>query len=147
MQSQKIDVTFLVGCIVKICPIAEIDIYNIHPASIGNHGGNGMYGLAVHKHVLQEVIDLISRGRKTLSDKFYTYPTIHEVEVEYDAGAPLMVGAVEIPTKFIEQLLSSEINLYEAAEMLQKIVLPYEWKMLPCAVQMAVQRIFDKMED
>jgi phosphoribosylglycinamide formyltransferase-1 len=141
LNMKSIDVVFLVGCIVKINPIKGIDIYNIHPASIVNHGGQGMYGLEVHKHVLQEVIDLISRGRKTVNDRFFTYPTVHEVEQEYDSGAPFLVGAVEISQLIIKQLIAEEINLYEGAEMLQKIVLPYEWKMLPCAVNMAVQKV------
>lgn len=144
------ELVFLVGCIHRMPAIDGVDIYNIHPADIHKHGGEGMYGLKVHEHVLKEIEDLIVRGKKKDSDKFFTYPTIHRAIGEYDAGDILLQGAVEIPTKIIKRFMDSvgsmdgELTLKEAAEALQKVVLPYERLMLPAAVRMAGRRILER---
>jgi len=62
--NEGIQMVFLVGCIVKITPVAGIVFYNIHPANTETCGGNGMYGLEVHKKVLADIADLIRRGKK-----------------------------------------------------------------------------------
>lgn len=134
---------FLVGCIVRVAPIVRVTIYNIHPAEIKNFGGDGMYGLTVHKRVLLQILDLIHRGRKSIDDRFFTYPTVHEVisDLEYDSGEPLLVGSVEIPKSIIYNAFHKKVSLEESAELLQKEVLPYEWMMLPTAVKMAANKI------
>ncbi len=137
------ELVFLVGCIVKIAPMLGVSTYNIHPADIEKFGGKGMYGLAVHEKVLSEVLDLISRGKKSPDDRFFTYPTVHEVISEYDSGAPLLVGSVEIPKVIVTGLFYKQIRLQQAAQLLQKVVLPYEWMMLPTAVKMAAKKIRD----
>jgi len=149
---REIDLIFLVGCIVRI-PILSIRrfpmtrhlaIYNIHPADPKKHGGQGMFGLAVHEHVLNQILDQIKRGMITDSDRFYTYPTVHEVTPEYDKGNHLLRGCVEIPQNIIDQLIhGGGMNLEELAEQLQKHVLPYEWQILPCAVRMAARKILE----
>ncbi|MFZ2310307.1 MAG: formyltransferase family protein [Patescibacteria group bacterium] len=135
------ELVFLVGCVVKIFPISGVDIYNIHPADPQNFGGNGMYGLKVHERVLIHVEDLIARGKKTIDDDFFTYPTVHEADFNYDSGQSLINASVKIPKAIIVQRINKEIELTEAAELLQKHVLPYEWMILPTAVTMAAQKI------
>lgn len=137
------DLVFLVGCIVKIHPIDGVTIYNIHPADPHDFGGNGMYGLKVHERVIANIEDLIIRGKKKTSDKFFTCPTVHEAVLNYDSGQSLLRANVEIPRSIIEDRFKEEITLTEAAERLQKYVLPYEWLMLPTAVNMAARRILD----
>lgn len=133
---------FLVGCIKKILPIEGVAIYNIHPADLINFGGKGMYGLKVHEKVLLQVEDLIARGRKTSDDRFFTYPTIHEVTEEFDSGQILLQATVEIPKEIIHRwLITKEIDLKTAAEELQRHVLPYEWAILPTAVAIAAKKI------
>ena len=143
-----VDFIFLVGCVFRISmasyPFNSMPIYNIHPADPHEHGGQGMYGLVVHEHVLTQILDQIKRGWKTNDDKFYTYPTVHEVSEEYDQGSPLLQGHVEIPWPIIEDLIKKEITLKQAAEDLQKHVLPYEWQILPPAVRMAAKKILDE---
>lgn len=134
---------FLVGCIVKVNPIPGIKIYNIHPADPYRFGGNKMYGLKVHEKVIEDVEDLISRGRKKIGDKFYSFPTVHEALLEYDSGEHLLRASVEIPKILIKAKVNGLITLAEAAERLQKIVLPYEHLMLPLAVRIAAQQILD----
>lgn len=148
-----INLVFLVGCVHKVIQTRsddDIATYNIHPADPYQHGGQGMYGLKVHEHVFKEIGDEIARGKKKVSDKFFTYPTIHRAVGEYDAGDILLQGVVEIPAEIIKGFMDpvgfmdGELSLKEAAKALQKHVLPYEWMILPPAVRMAARRIIER---
>ena len=140
--NESIQMVFLVGCIVKMQIIKGISFYNIHPADTVNYGGIGMYGLEPHKKVLLDIADLISRGRKTIADKFYTQPTIHEVTDQYDSGDYFLKLNVEIPNKTIVEFMKNG-NLEKSASELQQHVLQYEWLMLPPAVKLAATKILD----
>jgi phosphoribosylglycinamide formyltransferase-1 len=142
LVNEGIQMVFLVGCIVKIQALPNIYFYNIHPADIVNYGGIGMYGLEPHKKVLLDIANLICRGRKTIADKFYTQPTIHEVTNEYDSGDYFLKLNVEIPSKIIVEFMKNG-KLEESASELQKHVLQYEWLMLPQAVKMAATKIIN----
>ncbi|MFA5133944.1 MAG: formyltransferase family protein [Patescibacteria group bacterium] len=135
------NLAFLVGCIHPIPTAYNVDMYNIHPADIKNHGGKGMYGLQVHIHVLEGIRDLINRGKKKIRDDFFTSITVHEVSRDYDAGYPLLVQSVEIPQDLIKGFIDQDVPLKEAAARLQAYVLPFEWEMLPTAVNIAALRI------
>jgi phosphoribosylglycinamide formyltransferase 1 len=141
------DLVFLVGCIHKIYPIKGIGIYNIHPADPAKHGGDQMYGLAVHEHVLEEIKDLIYRGKKKITDPFYSYATVHEVSLDYDGGDMLLRQAVLIPQAIISDYYQGRKDLQKSAKALQEVVLPYEWLMLPAAVRMAARRIIQRRKD
>jgi folate-dependent phosphoribosylglycinamide formyltransferase PurN len=141
------DLIFLVGCIHKVYPIQGIDSYNIHPADPAKHGGDKMYGLAVHQHVLAEINDQIYRGKKRLSDNFYTYPTVHEANSDYDGGDMLLRQAVLIPGSIVTEYCKGQKDPKQAAKELQTVVLPYEWLMLPAAVRMAARRILERRSD
>jgi len=133
---------FLVGCIVRICPDDLYIIYNIHPADTVKFGGKGMYGLKVHERVLENVLDLIDRGKNQMEDTFYTYPTVHEATKDYDSGDPLMSVAVQIPYELLHDLIAyKNVSVKEAAKRLQGHVLRYEWAMLPGAVNLAAHKI------
>jgi folate-dependent phosphoribosylglycinamide formyltransferase PurN len=135
------DLVFLVGCIHKIYPIEGIDSYNIHPADPAKHGGDQMYGLAVHEHVLVEIKDLVYRGKKKITDPFYSCATVHEASLDYDGGDMLLRQAVLIPQAIISDYCQGRTDLQKSAKALQDVVLPYEWLMLPAAVRMAARRI------
>lgn len=137
---------FLVGCVVKIFPINGISMYNIHPADPHKFGGNGMYGLEVHRRVILDILDQIKRGKARAEDRFFSIPTIHEVVMDYDSGEPFLQARVEVPTEIIVNMLAetaSNESVDVAASKLQEIVLPNEWMMLPTAVQMAAKKIID----
>lgn len=138
------DLVFLVGCIVKIFPIPGMDMYNIHPADPEKFGGQNMYGLRVHQYVLQSVMDQLYRGRKTVRDRFFTYPTVHEVDEKFDSGHHLLRQHVEIPPRLVSDLAEKRLSPEEGAGELQKVVLPYEWLMLPTAVLSAARRILER---
>jgi len=138
------DLIFLVGCIHKVNPIGGMDCYNIHPADPNAHGGDKMYGLAVHQHVLDEIKDLIYRGKKKITDRFYSYPTVHEADEDYDGGDMILRQAVRIPETLVKDYYQGLIDSEQAAKELQAVVLPYEWLMLPAAVRMASRRILQR---
>ncbi len=144
LKSTFTDLIFLVGCIHKVYPIEGMDIYNIHPADPARHGGDKMYALAVHQHVLEEVKDLIYRAKKTVLDNFYTYPTVHKATLDYDGGDMLLRQAVLIPGTIVKGFCEGLMDPKQAAKALQEVVLPYEWLMLPAAVRMAARRILQK---
>lgn len=138
-----IQLVFLVGCIVKIPLVEGVTFYNIHPADIETCGGKKMYGLRPHKKVLSDIADLISRGKKSLKDRFYTSPTVHEVEEKYDSGQYLLKINVEIPRSIIHDFITNPENADDAASRLQQHVLPYEWIILPVAVNIAAKKILE----
>jgi folate-dependent phosphoribosylglycinamide formyltransferase PurN len=144
LKSAHTDLVFLVGCIHKVYPVEGVPMYNIHPADPSSHGGDKMYGLAVHQHVLEEVKDLIYRGKKNSSDNFYTYPTVHEATLDYDGGNMLLRQAVLIPDTLVNNYCRGLAEPKQAAKALQEVVLPYEWLMLPAGVRMAARRILEK---
>lgn len=133
---------FFLGCIVKARIIPGIDMYNIHPHDPELHGGSGLYGLEPHIHFLERSADLVSRGRKKMGrDRFYAYPTVHEIEEEYDTGHMLLRQAVLIPDKFIVDYIEGKRDTEAIAGDLQQFILRFEWRMLPLAVELAVMRI------
>jgi len=144
LSIDDIQLVFLVGCIVKIPHVPGVKFYNIHPADTETAGGLGMYGLKPHKQVLTDIADLIVRGKKTMNDKFYTTPTVHEVEEKYDSGQYLLKMNVEIPRTIIYDFIHNPESSDDAASRLQQHVLPYEWMMLPLAVNAAAKKILEK---
>jgi len=149
-----VDLIFLVGCIFKIPNTITVEVmdcciptYNIHPADPKEHGGQGMYGLEVHMHVLTAINDKYERGMASLNDRFFTTPTVHEVVDDYDQGKELMRVQVEIPHEIVRAFVTGvfeEEGFEDIAEKLQKVVLPYEHQMLPLAVRIAAKRIIDQ---
>jgi folate-dependent phosphoribosylglycinamide formyltransferase PurN len=140
-----VELVILLGCIHKIIPTGAKKYYNIHPADPKKHGGDDLYGLAVHLHVLAKIADLIYRGHGTVHDRYFTYPTVHEVtDSNYDTGKFLLQQAVEIPTEIITDYVEAKKDETLVAERLQQHVLPYEWLMLPDAVKIAAKKILDE---
>jgi len=92
-----------------------------------------------------EIIDKIERGKARVDDVFYTCPTVHDAVYDYDSGEILLQARVAIPKSIIKNSLgyNSEEVLTRQAEVLQKHVLPYEWLMLPAAVELAAKKIID----
>jgi hypothetical protein len=93
------------------------------------------------------VLDQIYRGRKTVRDRFFTFPTVHEVDEKFDSGQHLFRQDVEIPRRLIEALAEKRLSPEEGAGALQNVVLPYEWLMLPTAVKGAARRILERRKE
>lgn len=112
LKNYKIDLIVLAGYM-KLLPGALIDEYenkiiNIHPALLPSFGGKGMYGINVHRAVLDAGVKV-------------TGITIHFVNKEYDKGRIIFQKCIEI---------NSDDDEYS----LQKRVLKYEHKYYPLII-------------
>jgi len=107
------DVTFvaLAGYLRKI-PAAVVEAYrgrmvNIHPSLLPAFGGKGMYGMNVHRAVVEYGVH-------------WTGATVHLVDEEYDHGPvvlqqPVPVYAHDSPDDVAARVLRVEHRLYPAA--------------------------------
>lgn len=113
LKLEHIDLIILAGWLVKI-PESFIKafpdkIINLHPALLPKYGGKGMYGMNVHRAVIE--------NKETESGI-----TIHFVNEEYDKG------------KIILQA-SCKIDKNETPESLSKKIQQLEFEHLPKAVE------------
>ena len=85
-QKYKIDMIFLAGYMrllhESILKKYHNRVFNIHPALLPKYGGKGMYGINVHKAVIQ-------------ASEHETGITIHRVNAEYDSGE--IVAQTKVP--------------------------------------------------
>lgn len=88
-------------------------ILNIHPALLPKFGGKGMYGIKVHKAVLEA-------GEKISGC------TVHLVDEKYDQGKIILQKKVKVLKK-------------DTPEQLQKRVLKQEHKLYPEAIKLFLQ--------
>ena len=118
LEKHKIDLIVLAGYIKKlpkeITDKFENRIINIHPALLPKFGGKGMYGMNVHKAVIE-------------AKEKYSGPTIHFVDDIYDNGEILLQKKVEISAD-------------DTPESLQKKVLELEHVVYPEAIKLLEER-------
>jgi len=103
-----VDVVFLAGYL-KLVPREVVAAYrgrmlNIHPALLPSFGGMGMYGMNVHRAVLESGARLSG-------------PTVHLVDEEYDRGIilaqwPVPVLAGDTPESLAARVLVVEHRIY-----------------------------------
>ena len=108
LKKYHIELILLAGYM-KLLPASIIkhfngDILNIHPALLPRFGGRGMYGINVHKAVIES-------GEKE------TGVTIHYVNEKYDEGQ--IIKQVKVPVKdsdtpeiLAARVLKAEHDLY-----------------------------------
>jgi phosphoribosylglycinamide formyltransferase-1 len=111
LRSRNVQLIVLAGYMKKIPPevIKEYPnrILNIHPALLPAFGGQGMYGLNVHKAVIESGVKI-------------TGVTVHIVDEEYDHGPIVMQRAVEVrdddtPESLAQRVLEVEHQIYPQA--------------------------------
>lgn len=104
LKENDIDLIFLAGYLKKLGTLIlqtyKNRIFNIHPSLLPRHGGKGMYGINVHKAVLN-------------SNDNETGITIHRVTEEYDSGEIIAqtvvpVDADDTPEKLAAKVLERE---------------------------------------
>lgn len=78
----------------------ENRIINIHPALLPSFGGKGMYGINVHKAVIEAGVKV-------------TGITIHYVNSEYDRGKIIFQKCVEVDETDDENTLQKKVLEYE----------------------------------
>jgi phosphoribosylglycinamide formyltransferase-1 len=87
LAAQRVDLVVLAGYL-KLVPRAVVEAYagrmiNIHPALLPSFGGKGMYGIRVHRAVLE-------------SGAAISGPSVHLVTAEYDRGPILAQWPVPV---------------------------------------------------
>ena len=117
LQTERVNFIALAGYLKKI-PLALVREYkgrmlNIHPSLLPAFGGAGMYGIKIHKAVLE-------RGAR------WTGVTIHFVDEDYDTGPILLQKPVPVHTN-------------DTAESLASRVLAVEHQIYPAALQLCAE--------
>jgi phosphoribosylglycinamide formyltransferase-1 len=111
LNRHDVGVVFLAGYL-KLVPGPVVSTYrrrilNIHPALLPSFGGKGMYGMHVHRAVLESGTRLSG-------------PTVHFVDEEYDRGTilaqwPVPVLPEDTPESLAARILRVEHLLYPRA--------------------------------
>jgi phosphoribosylglycinamide formyltransferase-1 len=116
MLDHAAELIILAGYMKKIGPQTLSNysgrILDVHPALLPKFGGKGMYGMNVHKAVIE-------------AKELETGATIHVVDEEYDSGAIIAQSKVKVeltdtPETIAAKVLQIEHQLFP--ETLQKIV-------------------------
>jgi phosphoribosylglycinamide formyltransferase-1 len=104
LTSEKIDFIVLAGFLIKvpdnILKAYENKIINIHPALLPDFGGKGMYGLNVHKAVIE-------------SGKKESGITIHLVNEHYDEGRILFQAKCPVLENDNPEMLAARVQELE----------------------------------
>jgi phosphoribosylglycinamide formyltransferase-1 len=104
LRNKKIDLIALAGYMKKL-PASVIDEYagrivNVHPALLPDFGGMGMYGLHVHKAVID-------------SGKKISGASVHFVEGEYDSGKIIVQETCPVLDSDTPETLAERIRKIE----------------------------------
>jgi len=104
LQTEKIDLIILAGFILKIpeklVKAFPDKIINIHPALLPKYGGKGMYGINVHKAIIEN---------KELESGI----TIHFVNEEYDKGRIILQAKCDVKSTDTAEALAAKIHQLE----------------------------------
>ena len=116
LRNYEVDFVLLAGYMKMVGPLVlsvfEGKILNVHPSLLPKHGGQGMYGINVHRAV-------IDAGEKKSG------ATIHLVNSDYDKGKILgqksvIVDKDDTPDSLAKKVLKIEHCLY--VDTLKKII-------------------------
>ena len=103
LETLKVDWVLLAGFLLKIpvdfCRAFENKILNIHPSLLPKFGGEGMYGMHVHRAVFE-------------AEEKESGMTIHYVNERYDEGAIIFQGRINVSEfKSAEEIASEVLKL------------------------------------
>ena len=104
LLAHNTDIVFLAGYLKKmgesILRTYENNIYNIHPSLLPKYGGRGMYGIHVHKAVLD-------------ANETETGITIHRVTAAYDQGEIIAQTKVAVLADDTPEVLAARVLAQE----------------------------------
>jgi len=104
LLEQQTDLVFLAGYLKKMGPgvlsTYENRIYNIHPSLLPKYGGEGMFGINVHRAVLE-------------AGETETGITIHRVSGEYDTGEIIAQRKVSVLDDDTPEALAARVLAQE----------------------------------
>lgn len=120
LDAHKIDLVCMAGFLRKMEIREEWSgrILNIHPSLLPKYGGKGMYGLNVHRTVIE-------------SNEALSGCSVHIVDEEYDRG-PV------VAQRFVR------VEADDTPETLQQRVKEEEWILYPSAIQAYLQEQYPK---
>jgi len=100
LETLKIDWVLLAGFLLQIpvefCWAFENKILNIHPSLLPKFGGEGMYGMHVHRAVFE-------------AEEKESGMTIHYVNERYDEGAIIFQGRIDVSEFTSAEEIASEV--------------------------------------
>ena len=104
LKAENIDIIVLAGFLLKI-PEAFVkafpnQIINIHPSLLPKYGGKGMYGMNVHRAVIE-------------NNEKESGITIHFVNEEYDKGEIILQAKCDVSESDTAETLSAKIRKLE----------------------------------
>lgn len=110
LQRHRVDVVLLAGYMKKLGPatlgLFKNRIINTHPALLPKYGGQGMYGLNVHRAVLK-------------AGELESGPSIHLVDAEYDTGPILAQAKVPVLEGDTPESLASRVQQRERSLLVE----------------------------
>ena len=108
LENYEVDLIVLAGYLKMIGPklIENYTIINTHPSLLPKYGGKGMYGMNVHKAVVEA------------KEKF-TGPTVHFVNNEYDRGEIISQTKIEILPEDTAEDISEKVQAIEKIQLNQ----------------------------
>ena len=110
LSNYKIDLIVLAGYLKMIGPklLNKYTIINTHPSLLPKYGGKGMYGMKVHKAVVE--------AGETVSGV-----TLHYVNSEYDKGSVIAQTKVDVlPTDTAEDV-SAKVQAVEKIQLVNEL--------------------------
>ncbi len=112
LQRSGIDLVVLAGYMKKLGPRVLTAyarrIINTHPALLPKYGGKGMYGLHVHRAVIE--------AHETVSGA-----SVHWVEAEYDTGPVLAQVTVPVEPSDTPEVLAERVKASERELLVQTL--------------------------
>ncbi len=108
LESYDIDLIILVGYLKLIGKrlVSKYTIINTHPSLLPKFGGKGMYGMNVHKAVVEA-------GEKISG------PTVHFVNDKYDEGNIISQSVVKLDENETPESLSSKVQSAEKIQLIK----------------------------
>jgi len=113
LNSHQTDIIFLAGYMKKlgssILEKYENRIFNIHPALLPKYGGRGMYGMNVHKAVIEAKEDVSG-------------VTVHRVNEDYDSGDIVAQTKVKVFENDTAETLAARVLEREHTFLIEVII-------------------------
>lgn len=111
LKEAKVDLVILAGYL-KLIPssvIKEFTIINTHPALLPKYGGKGMYGMNVHRAVVE-------------NHEKETGVTLHYVNEEYDKGEIIAQTKVRVFKKDTPEDVSARVQKKEKIQLVNALI-------------------------
>lgn len=110
LQDYKIDLILLAGYLKMIGKnlLTNYTIINTHPSLLPKYGGKGMYGMNVHKAVIE-------------AHEEYSGVTLHYVNNEYDKGNIIRQTKVKVEPTDTAETLSAKVQKVEKIQLVEEL--------------------------